>query len=76
MGLYTALVFTPVLVVGVAVGSPCILGFVGLSAIGPVAGGMFAVAQASGGAIAAGSWMASAQAIAMTVCAVAVSPTP
>ena len=70
MGLVTALVFTPVLVVGVTLGSPVILSAIGLSAIGPVAGGLFAASQ--GSAIAAGSWMAAAQAIAM----VAVTPTP
>ena len=63
MGLVTALVFTPVLVVGVTLGSPVILSAIGLSAIGPVAGGLFAASQ--GSAIAAGSWMAAAQAIAM-----------
>ena len=55
-------------------GSPVILSFVGLSAIGPVVGGSFALMQGAG--IAAGSWMAAGQAIAMTVGAVAVSPTP
>ena len=72
MGLYTALIVAPVIVVGVAVGSPFVLSFIGLSAIGPVVGGGFALTQAAGGAVAAGSWMAAAQAIAMT----AVSPTP
>lgn len=74
MGLYTALIVSPILVVGVLVGSPAILGFVGLSAIGPIAGGSFAAMQASG--VAAGSWMAAAQAVAMTSAAVAASPTP
>jgi len=74
MGFYTALIATPILIVGVAVGSPVILSFVGLSAIGPVVGGSFALMQGAG--IAAGSWMAAGQAIAMTVGAVAVSPTP
>lgn len=72
MGIYTALVVAPVIVVGVALGSPFVLSFIGLSAIGPIAGGGFAAAQAAGGVVAAGSWMAAAQAIAMT----AVSPTP
>lgn len=71
MGLYTAAVVTPIIVVGVLVGSPAILGFIGLGAVGATAGGGFALAQASTGAIAAGSWMAAAQTIAMT----AVSPT-
>ncbi len=70
MGLVTALVFTPVLIVGVTLGSPAILSVIGLSAIGPVAGGLFAASQ--GSAIVAGSWMAAAQAISM----VAISPTP
>jgi hypothetical protein len=74
MGIYTALIATPILVVGVIFGSPFILSFVGLSAIGPVAGGTFAVMQ--GSAIAIGSWMAAAQAIAMAVGTVAISPTP
>lgn len=74
MGLYTAAIATPIIVVGVVVGSPFILSFVGLSAIGPVAGGTFAAMQGAG--VAAGSWMAAAQAVAMTVGAVAVSPTP
>jgi hypothetical protein len=72
MGLLTAAIFTPVLVVGVTVGSPAILGLAGLSAAGPVAGGLFALTQATTGAVVAGSWMAAAQSIAM----VAVSPTP
>jgi len=70
MGLVSALIFTPILITGVMVGSPAILGLIGLSAAGPVAGGLFAASQ--GIAIAAGSWMAAAQTIAM----VAVSPTP
>jgi len=70
MGLVSALIFTPILITGVMVGSPAILGLIGLSAAGPVAGGLFAASQ--GTAIAAGSWMAAAQTIAM----VAVSPTP
>jgi hypothetical protein len=35
MGVITALIFTPVLVVGVLLGSPAILGLIGLGAIGP-----------------------------------------
>ena len=37
---------------------PMVLTGVGLSAAGPVAGGLFALAEASGGAIATGSVMA------------------
>ena len=70
MGLFTALVVTPVLVIGVIVGSPAILGLIGLGAIGPVAGGAFAMMQGSG--VVVGSWMAAAQTIAMT----AALPTP
>ena len=70
MGIFTALVVTPILVGGVLLGSPTILGLIGLSAVGPVAGGAFATMQGAG--IVAGSWMAVAQAVAMTV----VSPTP
>jgi hypothetical protein len=70
MGLFTATVFTGVLVVGVTIGSPAVLGLIGLSAVGPVAGGAFAAAQGAG--VAAGTWMAAAQSIAM----VAASPTP
>ncbi len=72
MGFVTGTIFAGVLVVGVTVGSPFILGFAGLSAAGPVAGGMFAAAQATGGAVAAGSWMAAAQSVAMAYA----SPTP
>lgn len=72
MGVLTGTVFAGVLVVGVTLGSPAILGLAGLSAVGPVAGGMFATAQATGGAVAAGSWMAAAQSIAMAYA----SPTP
>ena len=70
MGLYTALVATPIIVIGVTVGSPLVLSFVGLSAIGPLAGGAFATMQGAG--VAAGSWMAAAQSIAM----IAATPTP
>ena len=72
MGLLTAALFTPIIVAGVFLGSPAILGFAGLSAVGPVAGGLFAATQATGVAVTAGSWMAAAQAIAMTV----IAPTP
>lgn len=70
MGLYTALIAAPIIVVGVTIGSPFVLTFVGLSAVGPVAGGTFAVMQGAG--VAAGSWMAAAQSIAM----IAATPTP
>lgn len=70
MGLATAAILTPVLVTGVLLGSPAILGVIGLSAAGPVAGSVFAASQGAG--IAAGTWMAVAQSIAMT----AASPTP
>ena len=67
MGIYTALFVTPVLIVGVLVGSPAILGVIGLSAAGPIAGGAFATMQGAG--IASGTWMAVAQTIAMTATA-------
>jgi len=70
MGFYTALICTPIIVTGVIIGSPAILGIAGLSAAGPIAGGMFAAMQGTG--VAAGSWMAAAQSIAM----ITVSPTP
>jgi hypothetical protein len=63
MGLVTAVILSPLLVVGVTFGSPYLLGIAGLGALGPVAGGMFAVTQ--GPAVAAGSWMAAAQSFAM-----------
>ena len=63
MGLATAVLFTPILVLGVSFGSPMLLGWAGLTALGPVAGGMFAVSQ--GTAVAAGSWMAAAQSFMM-----------
>lgn len=63
MGLLSAVFFAPILVIGVAVGSPAILGVIGLGAAGPIAGTAFAAAQGAG--IAAGSWMAAGQAIAM-----------
>jgi hypothetical protein len=53
-----------ILVLGVALGNPFgMLGALGLSSTGPVAGGLFAVAQGSG--IVAGTWMAAAQSMAM-----------
>lgn len=70
MGIITGAVFTTVLVVGVTIGSPAILGFIGLSAVGPVAGSLFAANQ--GAAIVAGSWMAAGQAVTMAYA----SPTP
>ena len=70
MGLLSAVICAPIIVVGVTFGSPLILGFAGLSAVGPVAGGLFASSQ--GAAILSGSWFATAQTIAM----VAVAPTP
>ena len=70
MGLVSAVIFTPILVTGVLLGSPAVLGLIGLGAVGPVAGGLFAAAQGTG--IVAGSWMAVAQSIAM----IAASPTP
>ena len=66
----TLTIGTPIIVIGVTVGSPFILSFVGISAIGPVAGGTFAAMQGAG--IAAGSWMAAAQSIVM----IAATPTP
>ena len=70
MGLLSALVVTPIIIIGVTLGSPAVLSLIGLSAVGPVAGGLFAAAQ--GSAIVSGSWMAAAQTIAMVVA----SPTP
>jgi len=52
-----------ILVVGVTLKSSYILSFIGITATGPVAGGLFAATQ--GAAIAAGSWMAAAQSIVM-----------
>ena len=63
MGFISAAIVTPVLVTGVIFGSPAILGLIGLSAAGPVAGGLFAASQ--GAAISAGSWYALAQSIVM-----------
>ena len=63
MGLVTAVLLSPLLVVGVTFGSTYVLGIAGLGALGPVAGGMFALTQ--GSAVATGSWMAHAQSFAM-----------
>jgi hypothetical protein len=70
MGILSAVICAPIIVLGVTMGSPFILGFVGLSATGPVAGGLFAASQ--GAAIASGSWYAAAQTVAM----IGMSPTP
>ena len=70
MGWLSVLICAPIIVLGVTFGSPAILGLAGLSAAGPIAGGLFATTQ--GAAIAAGSWMSAAQTIAM----VAAIPTP
>jgi len=70
MGFLSAVICAPIVVLGVTMGSPFILGLAGLSAAGPVAGGLFASSQ--GAAIAAGSWYAAAQTIAM----IGMSPTP
>lgn len=70
MGFLSALLCTPIIVAGVTFGSPFILGLAGLSATGPVAGGLFAITQ--GAAISSGSWYAAAQTIAM----IASVPTP
>ena len=70
MGLISGLFFTPILVSGVIFGSPAILSLIGLTAVGPLTGGLFAAAQ--GAAISSGSWMTAAQTIAM----IAASPTP
>jgi hypothetical protein len=70
MGFLSAIISAPIIVLGVSLGSPLILGFVGLSATGPIAGGLFASSQ--GAAIMSGSWYAAAQTIAM----IGMSPTP
>lgn len=70
MGFFSAAICTPIVILGVTMGSPLILGLVGLSATGPIAGGLFAASQ--GAAIASGSWFAAAQTIAM----IGISPTP
>ena len=59
------IIFYPLLITGVALCSPYILGFIGLSSTGPIAGGLFASFQ--GASILSGSWMAVAQSIAMTI---------
>ena len=56
--------FVTLLWLGVTFHSPAILTSVGLTAVGPVAGGMFAAHQ--GATIAAGSLMAAGQSVAMT----------
>jgi hypothetical protein len=58
-------IFYPLLITGVTFCSPYILGFIGLSSTGPIAGGIFATFQ--GASMLSGSWMAVAQSIAMTV---------
>jgi len=58
-------IFYPLLITGVSLCSPYILGFIGLSSTGPIAGGLFASFQ--GASILSGSWMAAAQSIAMTI---------
>lgn len=63
MGLFSGAIVSVVVITGVIFSSPVILSLVGLSAIGPVAGGLFATTQ--GAAIATGSWYAAAQVIAM-----------
>ena len=70
MGILSAVICAPIIVLGVTMCSPFILGFVGLSATGPVAGGLFAASQ--GAAIVSGSWYAAAQTVAM----IGMSPTP
>jgi len=58
-------IFYPLLITGVTFCSPYILGFIGLSSTGPIAGGLFATFQ--GASILSGSWMALAQSIAMSI---------
>jgi hypothetical protein len=70
MGILSAVICAPIIVLGVTMGSPFILGLAGLSATGPVAGGLFAASQ--GAAIVSGSWYAAAQTVAM----IGMSPTP
>ena len=70
MGILSAVICAPIIVLGVTMGSPFILCFGGLSATGPVAGGLFAASQ--GAAIVSGSWYAAAQTVAM----IGMSPTP
>ena len=71
MGFLTTVILTPILTIGVYFASPVILGYAGLTALGPVAGSLFAGAQGAG--ILSGSLMATAQSIAMTT---AILPTP
>ena len=69
MGFLSGSIFSAVLVVGVVLYPPA-LGIIGLSAVGPVAGGAFAATQAGlAGGIAAGTWMAAGQAVAMSFAA-------
>jgi hypothetical protein len=70
MGFLSAAICTPIILLGVSLGSPLILSFAGLSVTGPIAGGLFASSQ--GVAIMSGSWYAAAQTIAM----IGMSPTP
>jgi hypothetical protein len=70
MGLLTALIATPILIIGVTFSSPAILSLLGISAAGPIAGSFFAAMQ--GSAIASGSYLAAAQSIVM----LAALPTP
>jgi hypothetical protein len=56
-------IFNAVLVIGTTLQSPAILSCIGLSSVGPLAGGAFAASQGAG--VVAGSWMAAAQAVAM-----------
>jgi len=58
-------IFYPLLITGVTFCSPYILGFIGLSSTGPIAGGLFATFQ--GASILSGSWMAVAQSIVMII---------
>lgn len=57
------LLLTPILFIGVMLGSPAILSLAGLSSAGPIAGSLFATAQGAG--ISSGSLMAAAQSVAM-----------
>ena len=70
MGILSAIICAPIIVVGVTFGSPFILGMAGLGVAGPIAGGLFATTQ--GVAIAAGSWYAAAQTVAMTAAIVVI----
>ena len=64
MGLLTTTLFQTVLVGGVILSSPAVLVFVGLGPAGPMVGGLFSTFQGAG--VAAGSWMAAAQTVAMS----------